>query len=123
MVNITPASVIKLQTELDFNRGLNLKMLFYLPFQFSKDASIRWFQARINHKLTFYIKMKIKGMDKCTFCERHTETLTYLFWESEHVPSISGKQIILKDNCALDLNLTVNYIILGNTEYEVYLPF
>ena len=62
--NITPASVIKWQAELDFNRGLNWKMLFYLPFQISKDASMRWFQTRINHRTlgTNYLlyKMKIK---------------------------------------------------------------
>ena len=124
--NITPASVIKWQAELDFNRGLNWKMLFYLPFQISKDASIRWFQTRINHRTlgTNYLlyKMKIKGMDKCTFCERHTETLTHLFWECEHVQYFwETFQIILKDNCGLDLNLTVNDIIFGNTKYDYIL--
>ena len=63
-------------------------------------------------------------MIACTqgFKERHTETLTHLFWECEHVQYFwETFQIILKDNCGLDLNLTVNDIIFGNTKYDYIL--
>ena len=56
-----------------------------MPFKYSKDSHLQWFQIRILHRTlptnNPQTKMNIKANQVCTVCNQETETLLHLFWK------------------------------------------
>ena len=50
--------------------------IFSLPFEVTKETSLRWINHRILGTNYYLLKMNLTENDRCTFC--YPETITYL---------------------------------------------
>jgi hypothetical protein len=72
--------------------NIDWKFVHNFVFENSRDTYIQWLQTRIVHRIlgtkSLLYKMKIVNDNLCSFCKKHEETLTHLFWECEHIQPI-----------------------------------
>ena len=119
-VNDIPTASIKWNTE--FN-NLNWKIIFTHSIKISPDPKLKWFQARINHRILptkKYLHLcKLTHSPLCVFCNRHVETLNHLFWDCNFVQSF-WKDFIktIQEKCTHcdRLNLSEELILFGKSE-------
>ena len=66
---------------------INWKSVYLLAFECTKSSKLRVFNFKfLHHRLStndFLYKIGLSDNEKCTFCERETETLFHLFWNCE----------------------------------------
>ena len=65
-------------------QNLKWKDIFSLCFQTTVDVQLRWFQARVLHRLLptekYLFKCRLSDSPLCTFCQQENETLSHLLW-------------------------------------------
>ena len=98
---------------------LDWEYIYSLPFKYSKDSYLQWFQTRIVHRIlgtnSLLYKMNIKNDNLCTFCKMEEETLIHLFWNCYKIQDLLNK---IKDICT-NANISINcfkkeFFILGS---------
>ena len=81
----TPTAIRKWETELHLDQNFKWNKYYSMPFKYSKDSHLQWFQIRILHRTlptnNPQTKMNIKANQVCTVCNQETETLLHLFWK------------------------------------------
>ncbi len=98
--------------------NIDWKFTHNFVFKNSRDTYIQWLQTRIVHRIlgtkSLLYKMKIVNDNLCSFCNKHEETLTHLFWECEHTQSIINyiKHSLILNNFNL-LNISCQDVLLG----------
>ena len=118
--NEIPTALHKWNSE--FN-NLNWKSIFIHSMKISPDPQLKWFQARIIHRILptkKYLHLcKLTHSPLCVFCDSHVETLNHLFWDCNFVQSF-WKDLIktLKEKCThcVRLNLSKELILFGKIE-------
>ena len=118
--NEIPTALHKWNSE--FN-NLNWKSIFIHSMKISSDPQLKWFQARIIHRILptkKYLHLcKLTHSPLCVFCDSHVETLNHLFWDCNFVQSF-WKDLIktLKEKCThcVRLNLSKELILFGKIE-------
>lgn len=65
--------------------NLKWKVIFRMCFKISMDTQLRWFQAKILHRILctkkLLYKCKLAPSPMCTFCKQHVETIEHLLWD------------------------------------------
>ena len=115
-----PTASIKWNAEF---RNLNWKAIFIHSMKTSTDPQLKWFQARIIHRILptkKYLHLcKLTHSPLCVFCNNNVETLNHLFWDCNFVQSF-WKDLVkkLQEKCTHcdRLNLCQELILFGTTE-------
>ena len=99
--NDLPTAAIKWNSE--FNH-LNWKAIFTNAIKISPDPQLKWFQARIIHRILptkKYLHLcKLTHSPLCVFCDSNVETLNHLFWSCTFVQSFWNDLVKkLKEKC------------------------
>ena len=84
--------------------NLNWKLIFTRCFQISVDTRLKWFQARILHRLIptekFLHACKIADSPLCVFCKGEIETIVHLFWHCDLIKTFWKDLLtLLKSKC------------------------
>ena len=118
--NNLPTASIKWNSEF---ANLNWKTIFTHSMKISPDPQMKWFQARIIHRIlptNKYLHLcKLTHSPLCVFCDSHVETLNHLFWNCNFVQAFWKDLIkIIQQKCTHcdRLNLSQELILFGKTE-------
>ena len=75
----------------DINTTINWKTAYQLSFQCTKSTKLIAFNFKFLHRRlstnNFLKKIGLVNSEKCTFCQRETETLVHLLWECPKIQS------------------------------------
>ena len=117
--NDLPTASIKWNSEF---RNLNWKAIFRHSINSSPDPQLKWFQARIIHRILptkKYLHLcKLTHSPLCVFCENNIETLYHLFWGCNLVQAFWNDLVKkLKEKCINcdRLNLCPELVLFGTT--------
>jgi len=105
----------------DINITINWKTAYQLFFQCTKSTKLKAFNFKFLHRrlstTNFLKKIGLVNSEKCTFCQRETETLVHQLWECPKIQSfwislslwlqsckIVEKETLLELGTALGLN-------------------
>ena len=117
--NELPTAAIKWNSEIP---NLDWKTIFKHSIKISPDPQLKWFQARILHRILptgKYLHLcKLTQSPLCVFCDSHVETLVHLFWGCDFVNSFWKDFVkLLQEKCSHcdRFNLCQELTIFGTT--------
>ena len=105
---------------------LSWDSIFMKCLKTTNDIKLRWFQARLIHRILptnkFLFRCKYKDSPLCSFCNTEEESIVHLFWECPVVSLLWKKfEKLLNDNCSVcvHLKLSEQLIIFGTKKNVV----
>ena len=99
--NDTPTAVGKWNT---LYQNLHWKTIFLKCISLTVDTQLRWFQARLIHRIIatkkYLFKCKLAENDLCAFCDQETETIQHIFWQCHYVKEFWDNLLsLIKEKC------------------------
>lgn len=119
-VKILPTASVKWNSEFC---NLNWKAIFIHSINISPDPQLKWFQARIIHRILptkKYLHLcKLTPSPLCVFCNNNIETLHHLFWGCNYTQAFWNNLVnLLQEKCTNcdRLKLRQELVLFGTAE-------
>ena len=109
-----------------YNIELEWDVIFSKCAKTSNDIKLRWFQARLIHRILptnkFLFFCKIKESPMCTFCHVEEESILHLFWECPVVLTFWEKiERLLQEKCHICARLKISeQLVIFGSEKNIH---